>query len=113
MRAIERVMAVIEFDLNGQFLHANDNFLEAMGYTIAADVEKQTETTNEMANHTVEAISRIGDVMESISGVVETSGESATGADGVQAASAELARMAADMQSAVNGFVLASASRMP
>jgi methyl-accepting chemotaxis protein len=32
--AINRVQAVIEFDLNGKILHANDNFLRAMGYTL-------------------------------------------------------------------------------
>ena len=32
--AINRVQAVIEFDLNGKILHANDNFLRALGYTL-------------------------------------------------------------------------------
>jgi methyl-accepting chemotaxis protein len=32
--AINRVQAVIEFDLTGKILHANDNFLRAMGYTL-------------------------------------------------------------------------------
>jgi methyl-accepting chemotaxis protein len=32
--AINRVQAVIEFDLEGKILHANDNFLRAMGYTL-------------------------------------------------------------------------------
>jgi len=31
--ALNRVQAVIEFDLKGKILHANDNFLNAMGYT--------------------------------------------------------------------------------
>ncbi|MEM8709948.1 MAG: PAS domain-containing methyl-accepting chemotaxis protein, partial [Planctomycetota bacterium] len=34
MRAIDRVMAVIEFDLDGKILHANENFLAVMGYTL-------------------------------------------------------------------------------
>ena len=33
--AIQKAQAVIEFDLNGNILHANDNFLETMGYTSA------------------------------------------------------------------------------
>lgn len=33
VQAIERSMAVIEFDLQGHVLRANDNFLKAMGYT--------------------------------------------------------------------------------
>jgi methyl-accepting chemotaxis protein len=32
--AINRVQAVIEFDLQGRILHANDNFLDVMGYTL-------------------------------------------------------------------------------
>ncbi len=32
--ALHRVQAVIEFDLEGKILHANDNFLDAMGYTL-------------------------------------------------------------------------------
>jgi methyl-accepting chemotaxis protein len=31
---LHRVQAVIEFDLKGKVLHANDNFLKAMGYTL-------------------------------------------------------------------------------
>jgi methyl-accepting chemotaxis protein len=33
--AMDRAQAVIEFDLDGTVLHANSNFLEAMGYTLA------------------------------------------------------------------------------
>ena len=32
--AIQRVMAVIEFDLTGRILTANGNFLNAMGYRL-------------------------------------------------------------------------------
>lgn len=32
--ALNRVQAVIEFDLDGKILHANDNFLRAVGYTL-------------------------------------------------------------------------------
>ncbi|WP_426190798.1 methyl-accepting chemotaxis protein [Massilia sp. DWR3-1-1] len=34
VQAIERVQATIEFDLTGRILHANDNFLRALGYTL-------------------------------------------------------------------------------
>lgn len=34
VQAIERSQAVIEFDLTGKVVHANDNFLELLGYTI-------------------------------------------------------------------------------
>lgn len=40
IEAIERVQAVIEFDLTGRVLRANDNFLNTFGYT-AAEVEGQ------------------------------------------------------------------------
>jgi methyl-accepting chemotaxis protein len=33
-QAVDRVQAVIEFDLHGKVLHANDNFLEVMGYSL-------------------------------------------------------------------------------
>jgi len=32
--AINRAQAVIEFDMNGRILHANENFLEVMGYAL-------------------------------------------------------------------------------
>jgi methyl-accepting chemotaxis protein len=34
LAALDRVQAVIEFDLDGNILHANENFLGAMGYTL-------------------------------------------------------------------------------
>lgn len=34
LQAVERVQASIEFDLTGRILHANDNFLKALGYTV-------------------------------------------------------------------------------
>lgn len=34
LRAIDRAQAVIEFDLTGRVLHANDNFLRLMGYVL-------------------------------------------------------------------------------
>lgn len=38
--ALERSMAVVEFDLDGRVLHANDNFLKAMGYRAEEIVSK-------------------------------------------------------------------------
>ena len=35
LTALDRAMAAIEFDLTGQVLDANDNFLNVMGYTLA------------------------------------------------------------------------------
>ena len=33
--ALNRVQALIEFELDGTILHANDNFLRTLGYTLA------------------------------------------------------------------------------
>ncbi len=41
LTAIERSMAVIEFDMDGVILRANDNFLKAVGYTSAELVGKR------------------------------------------------------------------------
>src|SRR5688572_13382880 len=35
LQALDRVQAVIEFSLDGTVLHANDNFLRAMGYALS------------------------------------------------------------------------------
>ena len=35
LAALDQVQAVIEFDLQGHVLTANDNFLRTMGYTLA------------------------------------------------------------------------------
>ena len=40
LAAIDKVMAVIEFSLDGKILRANDNFLGALGYTLAEGAEK-------------------------------------------------------------------------
>ena len=34
LKAVDRVQAVVEFDLGGRILHANENFLKALGYTL-------------------------------------------------------------------------------
>ena len=34
MMALDRAQAVIEFDLSGRILHANENFLDTLGYTL-------------------------------------------------------------------------------
>lgn len=40
LKALDRVSAVIEFDLDGTILKANDNFLKTMGYSLA-DIQGQ------------------------------------------------------------------------
>ncbi|MCG8610271.1 MAG: PAS domain-containing protein, partial [Pseudomonadales bacterium] len=56
-RAIDKVQAVIEFDLSGKILTANDNFLQAMGYTLSEIVGQhhsmfvEPEESNSAAYH--------------------------------------------------------------
>jgi len=40
LAAVNRSQAIIEFDLTGRILHANENFLQAVGYTLAEIVGK-------------------------------------------------------------------------
>jgi len=41
MAALDRAQAVIEFDLDGRILHANQNFLDTLGYTLDEVVGQQ------------------------------------------------------------------------
>lgn len=50
--ALQRSMAVIEFDLNGVVLSANDNFLGAMGYNLGHIVGKHHKMFCESAEYT-------------------------------------------------------------
>ena len=45
MSAINRSTALIEFNLQGEVLHANDNFLHAVGYRLE---ERSEEHTSEL-----------------------------------------------------------------
>lgn len=72
--------------------------------TIAAAVEEQTATTNEMARSAVDANVQAHGIVSSINEVVEASGETSAGAGGIELASGELARMAACMNQVVAKF---------
>ena len=41
VRAINRALAVVEFDMQGHVLHANDNFLNLMGYVTSREIVGQ------------------------------------------------------------------------
>lgn len=72
--------------------------------TIAAAVEQQTATTNEMARSAVDANMQAHGIVTRINDVVDASGVTFAGAGGIQLASSELARMAARMNDIVAKF---------
>ena len=72
--------------------------------TIASAVEEQTATTNEMARSVAEAATGSGQIAQSITGVSQAAMSTTSGVADSQAASTELARMAAELQSVVGQF---------
>ena len=72
--------------------------------TIAAAVEEQSTTANEIAQNIAEAARGSTEIMHNISGVAEAAHSVSTGATDTQTASAELARMAAELQQLVGEF---------
>jgi methyl-accepting chemotaxis protein len=69
--------------------------------TIAAAVEEQTATTNEIGRTVAEAAKGTEEITSNISGVATASEDTTRGASDINKASAELATMAAELQSAV------------
>jgi methyl-accepting chemotaxis protein len=72
--------------------------------TIASAVEEQTATTNEIARNVTEAARGGQQVAENITAVAKAAKDTASGATQTRTASAELARMAADLQRLVGQF---------
>jgi methyl-accepting chemotaxis protein len=72
--------------------------------TIAAAVEEQTATTNEMTRNVSEAASGSGEIAVNISGVADAAGLTTQGAGEAQRAVDELARMSADLKVLVGSF---------
>ncbi len=69
--------------------------------TIAAAVEEQTATTNEIGRTVAEAAKGTEEITSNISGVATASEDTTRGASDINKASAELATMAAELQGAV------------
>jgi len=69
--------------------------------TIAAAVEEQTATTNEIGRTVAEAAKGTEEITSNISGVATASEDTTRGASDINKASSELATMAAELQSAV------------
>ena len=72
--------------------------------TIASAVEEQTATTNEMARNVADASVGAVDIAESIDGVAQRSQSNVDGAREIQGAAQDLARMASELQTLVEGF---------
>jgi methyl-accepting chemotaxis protein len=72
--------------------------------TIAAAVEEQTATTNEIGRSVNEAAQGVDSIAHNISGVATAATDTTMGAHDMQKASQELSRMASRLQSAVTKF---------
>ena len=72
--------------------------------TIASAVEEQTATTNEMSRNVADAARGSGEIAQNISGTARAAQGVSSGAGDTQKAAAELAKMAATLQSLVSQF---------
>jgi methyl-accepting chemotaxis protein len=72
--------------------------------TIAAAVEEQTATTNEMARNVSEAASGSSEIAQNVIGVASAAEVTTTGVAESQRAAADLARMSSELQSLVGQF---------
>ncbi|MEZ4331013.1 MAG: PAS domain S-box protein [Myxococcota bacterium] len=72
--------------------------------TIAAAVEEQTATTNEIGRTIAEAAKGTDEITSNITGVATASEDTTRGASDINKASAELANMAAELRSAVTRY---------
>ena len=74
--------------------------------TIAAAVEEQTATTNEMNRNVAEAANGSQQIANAISGLAAGTSETNSRVEDAQRAAAELAHMSADLQQAVARFTV-------
>jgi len=77
---------------------------------IAAAVEEQTKTTNEISRNVTEAVQGTANIAQNIAGVADAARESASGATRSQQAAAALSQMASELQTLVSRFVLKDAN---
>jgi methyl-accepting chemotaxis protein len=89
--AIEEISAII-------------NQINDISNSIATAVEEQTATTNEIGKSVTEAATGVGDIAKNIGGVALAAKNTTQGANDTQKASAELSRMAAQLQKVVARF---------
>ncbi len=72
--------------------------------TIAAAVEEQTATTNEMARNVAEAATGSTDIARNIGAVAEAADQATAGANNTASAAEDLARMSSEMHQLVSQF---------
>lgn len=74
--------------------------------TIAAAVEEQSATTNEMSRNVTEAAKGSGEITQNVQGMAEVAGGTSKSAHEVQKAAGELAQMASQLRQLVAQFTL-------
>jgi methyl-accepting chemotaxis protein len=80
------------------------NQINDISNTIASAVEEQTATTNEIGRNITEAATGANEIAKNIAGVAQAAQSTTQGAANSQTASAELARMAGELQKLVEQF---------
>jgi methyl-accepting chemotaxis protein len=80
------------------------NQINDLQNTIASAVEEQSATTNEIGRNIAEASQGSSEIAQNIGGVAQAAKSTAEGASNSQAAAAELARMAVELQKLVGQF---------
>jgi methyl-accepting chemotaxis protein len=80
------------------------NQINDISNTIASAVEEQTATTNEIGRNITEAASGSDEIAKTITSVAQAAQSTSQGAANSQTASAELARMAGELQKLVDQF---------
>ena len=106
---ISRKIELIQTDTKGAVdaiasITAVINEVNSISSTIAAAVEEQNATTNEMARNLSEAAHGSGEIVHNIAGVAEAAQNTTRGAQDTQKAAAELARMATSLRDLVGRF---------
>jgi len=106
---ISRKIELIQTDTKGAVdaiasITAVINEVNSISSTIAAAVEQQNATTNEMARNLSEAAHGSGEIVHNIAGVAEAAQNTTRGAQDTQKAAAELARMATSLRDLVGRF---------
>ncbi|MGA2811958.1 MAG: methyl-accepting chemotaxis protein [Candidatus Acidiferrum sp.] len=80
------------------------NQINEISTTIAASVDQQNVTTNEMARNVTEAANGAGEIVKNISGVAEAAQSTSHGAGDTQKAAASLALMSTELRGLVERF---------
>ncbi len=108
---IARKIAGIQFaaeQVSNAILLVSDTIEQVNTYqaTIAAAVEEQSATTNEIGRGTAEASTGTGQIAESITDVAASVAQTAQGAQGAKGAAAGLSDLAAELQDLMAGFLV-------